>query len=427
MNLEKLIAENMVRFGVKNLTEVDREYLNSKILQEQIKPVAFSFDFPIGTYKMGEVGDVKIAELYNSLRTICMNISRPVLANIQTMIVLNASATKTGINVNSQLYKDGITNNTILAQKRLATLESLIRECIKNWIPSITDAEIDTNFKFKKSSSVGSTTAIAANITQTGEKMTNLLTCASGDVNFKGSQGSPANSYVGYEYSSLAAFGAGDTVTLSFDSVKIPDAFFIKMEGATEVVSGFRGDVTRGKDLSNNTKYPNLLAKINAKIKALGGTGTLSNVTVQKGKLQGGQDAFITFIKRPFLDKLKVVVFAPLDNTVFKINVSCKSGPKSDPLGPPKVASIQKKIDAKAAADAQTASAAADAANPDKSPQPIPPMVAAIIKAGNLTWKDAGGKIRYIATGKPFEIGQGYINMPKGTDVTDSVLFYVPK
>jgi len=423
MNLEKLIAENMFRFGVKNLTDVDREYLNSKILQEQIKPVAFSFEFPIGTYKMAEVGDVKIAELYNSLRTICMNISRPVLANIQTMIVLNASATKTGINVNSQLYKDGITNNTILAQKRLATLELLIRECIKNWIPSITDADIDKNFKFSKSSSVGSTTAIAANITQTGEKMTNLLTCASGKVEFKGTQGSQANSYVGYEYNSLAAFNAGDTVTLSFDSVNIPDAFFIKMDGATEVVSGFRGDDTRGKDLSNNTKYPNLLAKINSKIKSLGGSGALGNVNVQKGAQQGGQDAFVTFLKKPFLDKLKVVVFAPLDNTVFKIKVACKPGPASNPLGPPKVASIQKKIDAKAAADAQAAAAAADAANPDKSPQPLNPKVAAAIKAGNLTWKEVDGKIRYISTGKGFEFGMSYINMPKGSDVTDTVEF----
>ena len=423
MDLEKLIAENMFRFGVKNLTEVDREYLNSKILQEQIKPVVFSFEFPVATYKMGEVGDVKIAELYNSLRTICMNISRPVLANIQTTIVLNASATKTGINVNSQLYKDGITNNTILAQKRLATLESLIRACIKNWIPSITDADIDKNFKFIKSSSVGTTTAINANITQTGESMKNLLTCASGKVEFKGEQGTSANSYVGYEYNSLAAFNAGDTVTLTFDSVSIPDAFFIKMEGATELVSGFRGDDTRGKDLSNNTKYPNLLTKINAKIKAVGGTGTLGNVNVQKGAQQGGQDAFVTFLKKPFFDKLKVIVFAPLDNTVFKIKVTCTAGPTSKPLGPPTIAAIQKKIDDKAAAEAQTATAAKDAANPDKSPQPIPPKVAAAIKAGNLTWKEVDGKIRYISTGKGFEFGMSYINMPKGSDVTGTVEF----
>ena len=421
MNIEKLIAENMLRYGVKNLTEVDKEYLKSKILQEQIKPVEFSFEFPIGTYKMGEVGDAKIAELYNSLRTICMNISKPVLANIQTTIVLNASATKTGINVNSQLYKDGITNNTILAQKRLTTLEELIRSCIKNWIPSITDEQINTNFKFTKSSSVGTSTAISANITQTGEKMTNLLTCASGKVNFKGSQGSAANSYVGYEYNSLAAFNAGDSVTLTFDSLDIPDAFFVQITGQTEIVSGFRGNAADGKALSNNTKYPNLLKTINSKIKSLGGTKSLANTDVQPGAQQGGQDAFVTFLKQPFFDKLKVVVFAPLGGTVFNIGVSCKPGPTSKPLGPPTVAAIQKKIDAKAAADATAAADAQAKANKADEPKRKQAAIAAAVKAGSITTKVINGETKYFSTGKPVTLGQSYINLPKGQDITSSV------
>jgi hypothetical protein len=81
---------------------------------------------------------------------------------------------------------------------------------------------------------------------------------------------------------------------------------------------------------------------------------------------------------------------------------------------------------------AQPIAAAADtSSNPDESPQPIPPMAAEAIKAGNLTWKEVDGKIRYFSTGKLFDIGTknfaGTINMPTGTDVTKTVLFYVPK
>ena len=421
MNLEKLIAENMLRFGIKNLSESETEIIKSKILQEQIKPIDFSFEFAVGTYKVGEIGDEKIAQLYNSLRIVCGNIRNPVLANIQTTIALKASANKMGINPNSQLYKDGITTNAILAQKRLETLETLIRECIKNWIPSITDDEINTNFKFTRSSTVGDSTAITSNIIQTGEKLTNLITCSSGALKFKGVQGTQANNYVGYEYNSLAAFGAGDTVTLTFDSVKIPDAFFIKMEGATEIISGFRGEESQGKDLNNNTKYPNLLAKINAKIKSLGGTQTLTNTAVQKGAQQGGQDAFITFLKKPFKDKLKVVVFAPLDSTIFNIKVSCKPGPQSKPLGPPTVATISKKQADKAAADAQAKSDAEAQANKAAEPKRKEAAIAAAVKAGNITSKLINGETKYFSTGRSFTVGSNNINLPKGQDITDLV------
>lgn len=78
-------------------------------------------------------------------------------------------------------------------------------------------------------------------------------------------------------------------------------------------------------------------------------------------------------------------------------------------------------------AQVAAAETSADASNPDESPQPIPPMAAAAIRAGNLTWKEVDGKIRYISTGKAFTFGKSGIEVFPGTDVTDSVEFNLPK
>jgi hypothetical protein len=161
--------------------------------------------------------------------------------------------------------------------------------------------------------------------------------------------------------------------------------------------------------------------KINAKIKSLGGTQTLSNTRVEKGAQQGGQDAFITFMKRPFKDRLKVIVFAPLDTTIFSIKVTCKPGPASIPLGPPKVATISKKQIAAAAAAATTAAAAQAQSNKDAEPKRKQVAIAAAVKSGSITTKVINGETKYFSTGKPVTLGQAYINFPKGQDITTSV------
>lgn len=342
MDLEKIIAENALRFGIKNLSDSDREYISSRALQEQIKPVEFNFEFTEGTYKYNELDNVKIATLYRSLGPICKNIITPKMANIKTTIKLQAYATNVPIKRDSQLYKDGITNNTILAKKRLETLELIILACIRHWIPSITQDMVNTNFTFIKNSAVGDTTSISANVTQTGEVITNLMTCKSGIQKFSGVQGSKSNNYVGYQYDALAAFNAGDSVTLKFDPLFIPDCFWIKMEGVGEILSGFMGDADKAKNIGDNIKYPDLRKTINSKIATLGGTKTLNDLNITPATSQGGKDTFITFIKKPFLDKLKVIVFAPLDSTVFNIEVTCTPGTTSTPLGAPTVQTMQR-------------------------------------------------------------------------------------
>ena len=347
MNLEKLIAENMLRFGAKNLTEADIQYVKNRILEGAIDPVSFTFTFIPGQYKLEQVGDVNIAKLYTDLKEICSNIRVAKLDDIQTTITLTASATTTRIRPESQTYKEGITDNTKLAAARLATLETLIRECIKNWIPMMTDELITAKFKFIKKSQVGDTTDITATITQTGDTPKgDPLSCGSRDQEFKGSQGTVETGYAGYEFDSLASFTIGDTITLSFDPKTVPDCFWIKMEGETEYLSGFLGDakIDNGKYVKALAAVPNLMTTINKKIKALGGTLQLTNTTIKPGASQEGTSKFPSFIKKPFEDRLKIVCFSPLKGTVFNITVNCVSGKESTPLGPPTITQIQEKI-----------------------------------------------------------------------------------
>jgi len=341
MNLEKLIAENMMRFGVKNLSESDIQYVKNRILEGAIPDVKFTFTFIPAKYKLEEVGDANIAKLYNDLKQICYNIRVPKLANVQTTVTLNASATTSTINPDSQTYKEGITDNKKLAAARLETLETLIRMCIKNLLPSITDDQITAKFKFIKTSAVGTTTDITATISQTGEKPAGAtLTCQTNAQQFEGGQGSANNGYIGYSYDSLASFNVGDKIDLTFNPRKLPDCFWIKMEGETEYLSGFLGmDVHQTKLAA----VPGLMKTINAKIKALGGTLQLTDITIKPGVMQGGTGKFPSFIKKPFLDKLKVVCFSPLDETIFDITVACKAGTGSTPLGAPTIAQIQEK------------------------------------------------------------------------------------
>ena len=355
MDLEKLLAENMLRFGIKNLSDSDKQYVQEKVslIREQVTPVKFEFIFKPGTYQLGEIPDASITKLYNDLATICANIRTPKLAKMVTTIVLTASASKTGINPNSALFKSGITNNAKLAAKRLETMTYIVKACIRHHIPSMTEELIKTYFIFKTSSAVGESTGITADISQTGEAMKNILPCGFNNA-FNGVQGKSENSYVGYEYNALAQFNAGDQITIEFDPKTIPDCFYIKMDGVAEAVSGFQGSIG-----SNNQEkldaITNLERIVNGKIAALGGKIKLPGTQITAGKGQGGAYVYPTFVKQPFQDRLKVVVFAPLSGTVFNIKVTCTPGPLSKPLGAPTGAAVAKMYGLKYA---QAASAA---------------------------------------------------------------------
>jgi hypothetical protein len=340
MDFEKLLAENMLRFGIKNLSESDKHYIQEKVslIREQVTPVKFEFLFKPGTYQIGQIPDATITKLYNDLATIAANIKTPKLAKMVTTIVLTASASTTGINVNSALYKSGIKTNEQLAAKRLETMTYIVKACLRHHIPALTEEMFKTNFIFKTSSTVGETTGITADISQTGEVIKNILPCGF-NKDFNGVKGDASNNYVGYEYNALAQFSAGDQVTVEFNPKSVPDCFYIRMDGVNEVVSGFNGI----SDYQGNlNKIPDLVKIVNGKIAGLGGKAKLASTTITPGKGQGGSYVFPTFVKQPFLDKLTVVVFATLSGTVFNIKVTCTPGPLSKPLGAPTAAAVAK-------------------------------------------------------------------------------------
>ena len=411
MNLEKLIAENMLRFKLKNLTEADIQYVKNRILEGAIAPVSFKFTFIPAKYKLEEVGDVNIAKLYKDLGVICYNIRVPKLANVQTTVTLNASATTSTINPESQTYKEGITDNAKLAAARLATLETLIRMCIKNYMPSITDEQITAKFKFIKKSQVGDTTDITATITQTGESPKGAtLSCQTKAQQFTGGQGSANNGYIGYAYDSLASFNVGDKIDLTFNPRQLPDCFWIKMEGEREYLSGFLGSEDHQTKLS---AVPDLMKTINAKIKELGGTLQLTNTKIKPGVKQGGTSKFPAFIKKPFLDKLKVVCFSPLDDTIFDISVECTKGNGSKPLGPPTIAQIQEKI----------ASALDAALGPKRKKE----VISQEARKGNIKYvvypsavKGGAATAKYLQTAKENVFTKG-MGLEPGTDITEYV------
>ena len=418
MNLEKLIAENMLRFGAKNLTEADIQYVKNRILEGAIDPVSFTFKFPLGQYKLEQVGNANIAKLYKDLTEICSNIRVAKLDDIQTTITLNASATTSRINPDSQTYKEGITDNDKLAAARLATLETLIRECIKNYIPMMTDELITAKFKFIKKSAVGTTTDITATITQTGKAPAGApLSCQSKDQNFSGIQGPKENGYIGYAFDSLASFTVGDTINLTFDPKKVPDCFWIKMEGETEYLSGFLGDAMHndGYFVKALAAIPDLMKTINTKIKQLGGTAQLTNTTIKPGVLQGGTLKFPSFVKKPFKDRLKIVCFSPLKGTEFTVTVNCVSSKDSTPLGPPTITQIQEKI----------ASASDAALGPLRKKE----VIYQETRKGNIKYVvypsadgSGGATGKYLQTAKENVFTKGMNPLPEpGTDITEYV------
>jgi hypothetical protein len=62
----------------------------------------------------------------------------------------------------------------------------------------------------------------------------------------KGARGVKANNFVAASVNSSFPVGEGDTLTISFDSLVVPDAFYVKY-GDQEFFSGFMGDVWNGE------------------------------------------------------------------------------------------------------------------------------------------------------------------------------------
>jgi len=73
------------------------------------------------------------------------------------------------------------------------------------------------------------------------------LSCKKGPIEVKkGGRASKANNYVGASLTNSFPVGANNSITIDFDSVVVPDAFYVKY-GNQEYFSGFMGSVYDGK------------------------------------------------------------------------------------------------------------------------------------------------------------------------------------
>ena len=77
----------------------------------------------------------------------------------------------------------------------------------------------------------------------------------------KGGRGVKSNNFVSAAVNSAFPVGEGDTITISFDSLVVPDAFYVKY-GDQEFFSGFMGDVWNGE-------YKNVALSLDEKKKML--------------------------------------------------------------------------------------------------------------------------------------------------------------
>ena len=352
-SLEFRIAEQLVKIGVKNLSEAQMHTLQHRVLQlmeadapPAPKPVNFTFTFQLGKYKANEVTQADINKLAADMKSMIDNIGGGTLVNAKTTITLTGEADPTPINQSGTLYKAGIKTNQQLAEARLNTLEQLIRAIIKSQLPTATDAIIDERITFTKTTKTGATRNITANITQTGDApTTTVFKCDFNSGTLDGVQADASNSYVGYEVVHPITVPAGTEVSLHFDSYTIPDMFVIQY-GDSWGTSGWFGDfeekinsyyaegelpqwiVDQDATFEQYARY--IIFKENGgavnktiqqKIAQIKGSAT-TQINGQTSEIAGSWK--FTFNTLAFQNTVRVVVFSPLGHTQFEVNVKCK-------------------------------------------------------------------------------------------------------
>jgi hypothetical protein len=110
----------------------------------------------------------------------------------------------------------------------------------------------------------------------------------------KGARGVKANNFVAASVNSAFPVGEGNTITISFDSLVVPDAFYVKY-GDKEFFSGFMGDVWNGE-------YKNVALSLEEKKKMM---YILSKSQIHKIKVTNDDDiSTIDNMSRNFVGEL---------------------------------------------------------------------------------------------------------------------------
>lgn len=316
--------------------------------------VKFAFNFESGRYLESEITPNQIEVLRTDLKPVIAELLIPKYMNGKTVIELTASTSTLRLTPQliQKLQSEGYTGqgqtdpsgNALLCEARLATMEKVITRILSESLKT-TPQGLLTKVEFKRilkpNQGAGNTSEerkqwqyISMKLVQTGTPIPEAVKvpCGLRDKLFNGKMGTAANNYVGYAADLILTIPAGNTITILFNALHIPDMFYVKYKDV-EFLSAFQGSATLASKLD---AIPDLEQRINAELKALGSTKTVRELqpaainqagkwSVVKGQYQQGSEGTysVTITKGWENDSFKMRVFSPLEATRFSISTTC--------------------------------------------------------------------------------------------------------
>jgi len=132
----------------------------------------------------------------------------------------------------------------------------------------------------------------------------------------EGARGTKQNNFVAATVKSSFPAGAGDVITIAFDSLVVPDAFYVRY-GDQEFFSGFMGDVY-------NTEYRQIALSIPERKKMLPLQSKTTKEKIKKSLADGDNDySQMENIVRNFVGEL--IIYKREDGLLESINAAIKS------------------------------------------------------------------------------------------------------
>lgn len=316
--------------------------------------VKFAFNFESGRYQASEIQPNQVEVLKSDLKPVLGELLIPKHMNGKTIIELTASTSTLRLTPQlvQKLQSEGYTGqgqndpsgNALLCEARLTTMEKLITNILAESLKT-TPQGLLTKVEFRKvlkpNQGSGNTPEerkqwqyISMKLVQTGTPIPEAIKvpCGLRDRLFNGKMGTSETNYAGYSADLVLTIPAGNTITISFNSLHIPDMFYVKYKDV-EFLSAFQGSAALASKLS---AVPDLEEKINAELRALGSAKTVRELqpnainqdgtwNVVKGQYQRAEEGAyaVTVTKGWENDSFKIRVFSPLEATRFSISTTC--------------------------------------------------------------------------------------------------------
>lgn len=350
---------NRIKDFLTFLNEAEGAPVTAEKVSAQVKKTRFQF--PLGQYKIENLKPEELLDLKNNVaENIVSKLINGSIYDGATTIVLTASTSTIQVTsgLKNQLAQDGYkrlagdkSDNAQLCRARLDTIKKLVMEMLgikteeekegfsKNFIFKtvlLPDQGKDETFQY-----------IEAELQFTGVKYKELITCSKG-ISKEGKQGTEDNGYVGYySENDIGLYASPNTViNLNLDPKQIPDCFAVFQGPDNFYLTPFLGSRTRKRESESpddfvsslNTIKGKILNGIRTKLAELGVPAdkieeAIKNKIkdkngkikiVQRGDVNGDPDYKISIIKKPYYNQsIKLMVFAPLEDTVFNIDTDC--------------------------------------------------------------------------------------------------------